>query len=66
MKSGCDLYYYKREDFTLKEDFFVRMTSELIPVGARTPMGGQNRGCDAREKPDTNAAEILERLKAGK
>ncbi|MCI9588074.1 MAG: ATP-binding protein, partial [Oscillospiraceae bacterium] len=31
VKSGCGLYYYKREDSTLEEDFFVRTASELIP-----------------------------------
>ena len=31
-KSGYDLYYYKREDSSLEEDFFVRTKSDLIPV----------------------------------
>jgi len=31
-KSGYELFYYKREDSTLEEDFFVRTTTELIPV----------------------------------
>ena len=31
-KAGLDLYYYKREDAALEEDFFVRTASELIPV----------------------------------
>ena len=31
-KSGYDLYYYKKEDSTLEEDFFVRTASELIPI----------------------------------
>ena len=31
-KSGYDLYYYKREDASLEEDFFVRTADELIPV----------------------------------
>lgn len=31
-KSGYELYYYKREDSTLEEDFFVRTATELIPV----------------------------------
>jgi len=31
-KSGCDLYYYKRGDSTLEEDFFVRTADALIPV----------------------------------
>ena len=32
VKSGYSLYYYKREDSTLEEDFFVRTTSSLIPI----------------------------------
>ena len=31
-KSGYDLYYYRREDGSLEEDFFVRTTDELLPV----------------------------------
>ena len=31
-KSGYDLYYYKRDDSTLEEDFFVRTASDLIPI----------------------------------
>ena len=32
VKSGYSLYYYKREDSTLEEDFFVRTADSLIPV----------------------------------
>lgn len=32
VKSGYNLYYYKRENATLEEDFFVRTANELIPV----------------------------------
>ena len=31
-KSGYDLYYYRREDGSLEEDFFVRTADELLPV----------------------------------
>ena len=31
-KAGYGLYYYRREDSTLEEDFFVRTASELIPI----------------------------------
>lgn len=31
-KSGYELYYYKRNDSTLEEDFFVRTVSDLIPI----------------------------------
>lgn len=39
VKSGCGLYYYKREDSTLEEDFFVRTASELIPVEVKATNG---------------------------
>ena len=31
-KSGYELYYYRREDGALEEDFFVRTADELLPV----------------------------------
>ena len=31
-KSGYDLYYYRRDDGSLDEDFFVRTADELLPV----------------------------------
>lgn len=31
-KSGYDLFYYKRQDSTLEEDFFVRTKDNLVPV----------------------------------
>ena len=31
-KAGYDLYYYRREDGSLEEDFFVRTADELLPV----------------------------------
>lgn len=31
-KSGCGLYYYKRADSTLGEDFFLRTAESLVPV----------------------------------
>lgn len=39
VKSGYELYYYKREDSTLEEDFFVRTMSELIPVEVKATNG---------------------------
>lgn len=39
VKSGYGLYYYKREDSTLEEDFFVRTASELIPVEVKATNG---------------------------
>lgn len=32
VKEGYQLYYFKREDATLEEDFFVRTANNLIPV----------------------------------
>lgn len=31
-KAGCGLYYYKREDSTLEEDFFMRTADSLVPI----------------------------------
>lgn len=39
VKGGYSLYYYKREDSTLEEDFFVRTASELIPVEVKATNG---------------------------
>lgn len=39
VKSGCGLYYYKREDSTLEEDFFVRTAKDLIPVEVKATNG---------------------------
>lgn len=38
-KSGYGLYYYKRNDSTLEEDFFLRTASELIPVEVKSKGG---------------------------
>lgn len=38
-KSGYDLYYYKREDSILEEDFFVRTAENLIPVEVKATNG---------------------------
>lgn len=38
-KSGYGLYYYKREDSTLEEDFFIRNTENLIPVEVKAKSG---------------------------
>lgn len=39
VKSGYNLYYYKREDSTLEEDFFIRSTEHLIPVEVKAKSG---------------------------
>ena len=38
-KSGYKLYYYKREDGTLEEDFFIRSVDRLIPVEVKAKEG---------------------------
>lgn len=32
IKAGYQLYYFKRDDSTLEEDFFVRTAENLIPI----------------------------------
>ncbi|MBR0120029.1 MAG: DUF4143 domain-containing protein, partial [Eubacterium sp.] len=40
IKSGYDgLYYYKKENSTLEEDFFVRTSDELIPIEVKSTNG---------------------------
>ena len=39
VKSGYQLYYFKREDSTLEEDFFVRTANNLIPLEAKSKNG---------------------------
>lgn len=36
LKQGLGLYYYKKENSTLEEDFFVRSKNELIPVEVKS------------------------------
>lgn len=39
VKSGYSLYYYKREDSILEEDFFVRTSDLLVPVEVKATSG---------------------------
>lgn len=39
VKAGYKLYYYKREDSTLEQDFFVRTADSLIPVEVKAKNG---------------------------
>ena len=39
VKSGYELFYYKRDDSTLEEEFFVRTASRLIPVEVKAKGG---------------------------
>ena len=38
-KQGYELYYYKKDDSTLEEDFFVRAKDFLIPVEVKATNG---------------------------
>ena len=38
-KCGYELYYYKRDNSTLEEDFFIRAASKLIPVEVKAKSG---------------------------
>lgn len=38
-KCGYGLYYFKKEDSTLEEDFFVRTTENLVPVEVKATRG---------------------------
>lgn len=39
MKEGADLFYYKRQDSTLEEDFFLRTIDNLVPVEVKAKNG---------------------------
>jgi hypothetical protein len=39
VKQGYSLYYYKRDDSTLEQDFFIRDTDSLIPVEVKASSG---------------------------
>lgn len=41
-KSGYGLYYFKKENSTLEEDFFIRTSSELIPLEVKA-VGGRSK-----------------------
>ena len=38
-KSGADLFYYKRQDSTLEEDFFMRTSNSLVPIEVKARRG---------------------------
>lgn len=42
VKAGCDLFYYKRNDSTLEQDFFLRTANELIPIEVN-PKNGKRK-----------------------
>lgn len=45
VKEGYELFYYKRENSTLEEDFFVRSRNDLVPVEVKA---GKNRSKSLR------------------
>lgn len=45
IKSGYELYYYKKSDSTLEEDFFIRSTNCLIPIEVKS---GNNKSKSMR------------------
>lgn len=38
-KCGYDLYYYKKDDSTMEEDFFVRTRQSLLPIEVKATRG---------------------------
>ena len=46
VKQGLGLYYYKKENATLEEDFFVRTKDELVPVEVKA---NRNRSKSLRQ-----------------
>lgn len=38
-KSGADLFYYKRQDSSLEEDFFLRTRNSLVPIEVKARRG---------------------------
>lgn len=56
LKQGLGLYYYKKENGTLEEDFFVRTSNELVPVEVKA---NNNRSKSLRQLIDnSNYADI--------
>lgn len=39
IKSGYGLFYYKKDDSTLEEDFFIRTQTQLLPVEVKSTRG---------------------------
>ena len=54
-KSGGDLYYYRREDSKLEEDFFLRSRSGIVPIEVKAT-GGRSKSLrtliDSDHDPD--------------
>ena len=52
LKQGLRLYYYKKENATLEEDFFVRTKDELVPVEVKA---NKNRSKSLRKLIDNES-----------
>lgn len=48
-KQGLGLFYYKKENSSLKEDFFVRTQNDLIPVEVKSN-SAQSRSLSSLKK----------------
>ncbi len=47
VKQGYSLFYYKRENSTLEEDFFVRTKKSLVPVEVKSTNNTSNFAVDS-------------------
>lgn len=62
-KQGLGLFYYKKENSTLEEDFFVRSKNELIPVEVKSNKN-RSRSLEALIK-NKNYGDIRHGIKLG-
>ena len=63
VKQGLGLFYYKKDNSTLEEDFFVRTQDELIPVEVKSN-SAQSKSLSALIK-NINYADIKHGIKLG-
>ena len=63
VKQGLGLYYYKKENSTLEEDFFVRTQNDLIPVEVKSNRN-QSKSLSSLIKSD-NYEDISYGIKLG-
>lgn len=63
IKQGLGLYYFKKENSQLEEDFFVRSKSELIPVEVKSN-AKQSKSLQALIKNE-NYSDIKHGIKLG-
>ena len=63
VKQGLGLFYYKKENSTLEEDFFVRTQNELIPVEVKSN-SNQSKSLSTLIK-NPNYKDIISGIKLG-